>query len=571
MNDYTQNVKNIARSELIQNAIKILTSERHNSTIATRNYVREVKSCLLNRDHSKDVEYAQKLSDGSIKKWEYMYDSIIEKKSANQLKIAYLCGPQPENDLEEFLKQGILPENIWAFENGNKEFSCAIKNICAVNYPFVKVINANIADFCSQSSIRFDFIYLDFCGSIASKESKTVKTLTKIIQSHSLNNFGILATNFSLQTYEQDEKNSENLDRLMSTYLYPKTFLGNIENNSYNTIEGPTSHYTDIDEWMAIVQKDRDFYYGEFVSLFLIDLFQIITPYGYFLKNKTLFDTLFKIQNKDKFIEKLNIFLGKSEYKCGCECKCECQSEYEEYEECKHNYDCECRYDCECECGCKLPEIMTEPYANSILWALVVLSDKKIMESFGINTKGFDKYCESFISQISGNIDDSKKYLENIFSVLFLLQEENSINNYYGEKLNSLKGVHNFNNFYQFCDLFLFHQIKELLVRQLSVPYHINIEKSERWQYRAKETDMFMDMFVLDECRYLYDWMPSIGTIDKCLDDLERQFVFRFVLDAISKHRQHYCTELFFGTAVTSAHEKGFGLKELKQRKPIKE
>ena len=181
------------------------------------------------------------------------------------------------------------------------------------------------------------------------------------------------------------------------------------------------------------------------------------------------------------------------------------------------------------------------------------------------------QYCESFISQISGNIDDSKKYLENIFSVLFLLQEENSINNYYGEKLNSLKGVHNFNNFYQFCDLFLFHQIKELLVRQLSVPYHINIEKSERWQYRAKETDMFMDMFVLDECRYLYDWMPSIGTIDKCLDDLERQLIFRFVLDVISKHRQYYCTELFFGTAVTSADEKGFGLKKLKQRKLIKE
>ncbi len=63
MNDYTQNVKNIARSELIQNAIKILTSERHNSTIATRNYVREVKSCLLNRDHQIDVKYAQTLAD----------------------------------------------------------------------------------------------------------------------------------------------------------------------------------------------------------------------------------------------------------------------------------------------------------------------------------------------------------------------------------------------------------------------------------------------------------------------------------------------------------------------------
>lgn len=99
---------------------------------------------------------------------------------------------------------------------------------------------------------------------------------------------------------------------------------------------------------------------------------------------------------------------------------------------------------------------------------------------------------------------------------------------------------------YPFCDLFLFHQVKEVLFRQLSVPYHVNIEQTQRWTYKAKDTQMYMDLFVLDECRYLYDWMPSFDMFYSGMQDIERQFSFRFILDAVAKHRMIYNNEFFF-------------------------
>ena len=51
---------------------------------------------------------------------------------------------------------------------------------------------------------------------------------------------------------------------------------------------------------------------------------------------------------------------------------------------------------------------------------------------------------------------------------------------------------------------------------------------------------MFLDMFVFDECRYLYDWMPTIDNFLHSIEDIERQFVFRFALDGINRHTRWY-------------------------------
>ncbi len=58
---------------------------------------------------------------------------------------------------------------------------------------------------------------------------------------------------------------------------------------------------------------------------------------------------------------------------------------------------------------------------------------------------------------------------------------------------------------------------------------------------------MYMDMLVLDECRYLYDWMPSLDMFYSGMMDIERQFSFRFILDAVAKHRMVYNNEFFMG------------------------
>jgi hypothetical protein len=119
---------------------------------------------------------------------------------------------------------------------------------------------------------------------------------------------------------------------------------------------------------------------------------------------------------------------------------------------------------------------------------------------------------------------------------------------------------------YLFCDYLLFHQILELLIRQLAVPYHVNVETTTRWTYKGKKTQMFLDMIILDECRYVYDWMPTIDMLENSIDNLERQLAYRFALDAVGKHSRWYNVEYFSGTAIVDQFKDTFQAKILKPR-----
>jgi hypothetical protein len=101
------------------------------------------------------------------------------------------------------------------------------------------------------------------------------------------------------------------------------------------------------------------------------------------------------------------------------------------------------------------------------------------------------------------------------------------------------------------------------------VPYHVNVEVTRRWRYQAKETPMFMDMTILDECRYLYDWMPTTEMVSAGFSNLERQLAYRFALDGVSKHRRWYNNEYFFGTAVIDQDTDPFAAKTLYPRSDL--
>jgi len=113
------------------------------------------------------------------------------------------------------------------------------------------------------------------------------------------------------------------------------------------------------------------------------------------------------------------------------------------------------------------------------------------------------------------------------------------------------------------------HQIVELLFRQVAVPYHVNVERTRRWRYQAKDTPMFMDMTILDECRYLYDWMPTTEMVSAGFSNIERQLAYRFALDGVSKHRRWYNSEYFFGTAVIDQFTEPFEAKILHPRSDL--
>lgn len=534
MSSYSEPEKNKARALVIDNAIKALTEGRTTSTLARRTYVRDIRDHITAGDNSYDIKIATQLSDETVKKWESFYDSIVQSKSPANLKVAYLSGPSPENDLRVFCKAGVLPENIWAFESENSTYSDAVVSALNSEFPFIKIINGGLDTFLEASPQRFDIIYLDFCGPLPSrnKKQKTLSALTRIFSKHALNSPGALITNFSLPLEEQDSAGRSSLAKLVSCYLYPKEFLEDKHSES-GFSEGPVAQSMSPDEWHKIVLSDLEYYYGQFVTRLLIDHASLISTYNRFPKNNFLYKKFFSGAEDDLLNTLKSSFFHFDEEGGG-------------------------------------GDVIVDSGQYPILWSLAAL-DKglNIKDSnypqFVYDDEGFSKFSEQFLSQL--DIGGSKKDLVNGHVLIsYLLSEGGGQENYWSEKIKGLYNNHNIWSFHQFCDLVLFHQIFETLFRQVAVPYHVNIEETKRWNYKAKETPMFMDMLILDECRYLYDWMPTTDMFSNAASDINRQLSYRFALDGVSKHRRWYNPEYFFGTAIVDQYTEGFEAKVLQPR-----
>ena len=537
MNTYSEPKKNKARTLVIDNAIKALTVNRSVSTLARRTYVRDVRDHIVSGDNPYDIKIAKQLTDETIERWESFYDSIVQSKSPANLKIAYLSGPNPENDLRIFCQAGVLPENIWAFESENTTYSDAVVSALNSEFPFIKIINGGLDTFVEASPQRFDIIYLDFCGPLPSrnKKQKTLSALTRIFAKHALNSPGILITNFSLPLEEQDEAGRSLLAKLVSCYLYPKEFLEDKQSESGYS-EGPVAQSLSPEEFHTTVSNDLEYYYGQFVTRLLIDHASLISTYNRFPKHNFLYKKFFS-GNEENLLNTLkrSFFHFDDEYGGG--------------------------------------DVIVDSGQHPTLWTLASL-DKELnakdsnYPQFVFEDDEFSKFTEQFLSQL--DIGGNKKELINTHVLIsYLLSEGSGQEEFWSEKIKELYRNHNIWAFHQFCDLVLFHQIFEALFRQVAIPYHVNISETRRWNYKAKDTPMFMDMLILDECRYLYDWMPTTDMFSNAVSDINRQLSYRFVLDGVSKHKRWYNPEYFFGTAVVDQYTEGFDAKILKPRETI--
>ncbi|GEA06578.1 hypothetical protein KUL42_13390 [Alteromonas sp. KUL42] len=537
MSAYKEPQKNKARELVINSAVKSLTKARKASTLTRKSYLREVRDHLVSSGHSYDASVAKQLTDATITRWEAFYDSVVQDRSPANLKVAYLSGPNPENDLRVLCKAGVLPENIWAFESENTIYSEAVISALSSEFPFIKIINGGLDTFLEASPQKFDIIYLDFCGPLPSrnKKQKTLGALTRIFSRHALNSPGALITNFSLPNEEQDSEGRNLLAKLVACYLYPKSSLEDKDTGS-GFAEGPIAEDLCPEEWLVKVESDLEFYYGQFITRLLIDHASLISTYNRFPKNNYLYKKFFS---------------GKE-----AELLAELRSKFFHFDERGDGGD-----------------VIIDASQYPTLWSMAAL-DKTLnardanYPQFIFNDENFSKFADQFLAQLD-TATNKKALIDNHLLLTYLLLEGNEQPHHWSAAIQKLSKSHRFSDFYQFCDLVLFHQVLETLFRQVAVPYHINVEKTERWVYQAKDTPMFMDMLLLDECRYLYDWMPTMDMFNNAVSDTERQLSYRFILDGVGKHRRWYNPEYFFGTAVVDQWTKNFEAKTLSSRKKI--
>ncbi|MBS7565658.1 class I SAM-dependent methyltransferase [Mucilaginibacter sp. Bleaf8] len=532
---YNEEAKNIARYNSLSKAVLLLTEKRNKSTLADRGYLRRVWEKIAESGNSSDKNINSYLNTKTIERWEYFFDSIVTTKEPKHLKIAYLCGPDPLNDLNVLTKLGVLQENIWAIESDKRTYEIAVDSLIAANFPFLKIIRSDFKSFIEYTPIRFDIIYLDFCDTIYSRADgpKNLETITAIAKHQSLASLGILITNFALVSKEQDEKGFELLSKFAAGYLYPKSFLEVKDTGRFG--DGVEAEGIYEDEFFDLVKNDLAPYYSQFVTRVIMDIFCLNVHVDRFMNNQ---------KQRNLFFDKL---LYKNKPRYILRKKVESLFTYQR--------------------NGGGGDIFVDHGSWALPWSFAYFLGFILVNG---DDKEISEHGPKFINQLTSYSKNGNDFFEKMTAFYYLKDEDPDLEIFYS---NSLKRIaKNWKAFEKhiFCDVFLFHQLKDLMIRQISMPYHINIAKSRRWRYKAKNTEMYMDMLVFDECRYLYDWMPTIDMLKDNLSNIENELSFRYVLDALGKHKRWYFDEFFSGTAIIDQHTKKFRAKMLRKRKEIK-
>lgn len=301
--EYQESEKQIARDKALTFAISTLTKNRHKSSIARKSYVRDIKKHLQFKGTSYDKEISSLLTDNEIKRWESFYESIIKKKKPSELRVAYLSGPNPENDIEVLVANGVLPENIWAFESDNKTYSRAIISALESRFPFVKIYRGKIENYLKILPFKFDIIYLDFCSTLAS--GNTLSVIRDIFFHQKLEILGVLITNFAFPNKENAANLDyrENLTLLAANYLYPKPFTEHYTGLGGNFTETPECHGIDQEKFITIAKRNKKTFYSQLITRILFDLPSVIIPFQRLANNDSLINLFFKNFKKESFNE----------------------------------------------------------------------------------------------------------------------------------------------------------------------------------------------------------------------------------------------------------------------------
>ena len=116
---YKQEVKAKSRREIWSHAVSSLTSKRNESRILNRVYLTKLEGFV---EHTLGRELDKEKTSAF---YDYV-DRTYGSKSPDELKVAFFCGPEPENDVEVLLSLGVKSENMHAFECANVDFKQAV-------------------------------------------------------------------------------------------------------------------------------------------------------------------------------------------------------------------------------------------------------------------------------------------------------------------------------------------------------------------------------------------------------------------------------------------------------------
>ena len=529
MTTYKQPEKDKSRVLLWNHAVESLTSLRDSNRILNTTYMEHLwLYCQQQLNEKLDIE--------AFIQWKQYADICYQTKKPEELKIAFFCGNEPENDVKHLLGLGVRIENIYAFECDSNLFNLAVKSLHNT-YPLLKIYKGKIEVFAELQNTKFDIVYLDFTGSLF----KEYKVVLKMLDLNALNDMSILAIN---TTYP--DKTEENIE-ILTNFFYNDTFFESSvltsndteeENSKVQRAEGCDALGIDIENLRSIIDMNFENAYSAFQTALIIDYANRHKPAYEVFKQDMLSKRLINskvIAKKEDFFRNFHDVLIQESFMDGQRLPSNQYLE-DEFIEKLSNGTKRSRLEC-----IKIAEVFLQsPYSHSLpVWNII---EEHIKHGASSDNDIDDEYID---------VDFKQVVTPEVNQVI------SEINNwFYGQC--------------RFCDVPMAHLWLELLLFHYGHPYHTNIGNHKRYSYTAKKRKMCLDIFTLDKCRTLYDWIPMLEYFIYDMQDNNRQMITRMCIDAIGKQLLHIVDEIFEGSALVGINEFEWSInKELPNREEI--
>ena len=486
---YNNQAEKKCRSDVIAHAIRCLTTDRHTSACVQRSHVRQVWQQLHERGESQVFDDPREIEniEAEISRWEFFHSGKIQSRKPSELSVCYLGGSNPINNLKVLVDNGVLPQNIWAVEESCEKAS---EDISGSSLKNVRLVKGDIFNFMKDFHGNFDIIYFDACGTLPSAEKDTLTFIGCVFQYNRLTSPGALITNFSFPTEQSssDSRERDQIRQLVTEYL--KYRLDNTHSPAGN------------------LSNDED-NYGDYITYQVIDSAYLYIPV---LRMLTCTDALWNqmFQSKKIFFKWLNKHVKLNVRSDSC---IEGMGDASEASPMW-------------KCGFALEKLQkNNPLCKA--WVSQVLPDWKLTLKLKtprlpllLLTHLFSHY-DSFISELT-----EKNFREECQKAL-------------------RKGK--FPRFAKAVDLeSTISLVFGLLYGQMAYPSFPVVDKIRRFRYTRDERQMYTDVFIFDQCRYVYQQFPSISCACFAIEEQAQQVLFRLVVDGLRKHLEHICSKDVF-------------------------
>ncbi len=492
------------RNTILSDAVTSLTSSRSSSAI------------LKPEEVSALVEYSLKVLGApahsslaestwiEFVKWREFHESRIQVKKASDLKVIYLCGPEPLNDLAVLTKLGVNPHNIWALESDKKTFEATSEEIRKANVP-LKTHHGSIEEFFRKVNEDFDIAYVDGTRPFLSTKPRSLSPVFEILSNERLTPLSVLITNYSEPPQDQLSRYSQVLTDYFR-YRYndlPEVF--------WKSNLDPAIGAHDPSGYPEFIASSIHVSYSEFITRLTVDLARWWIPTVTAISSGAVL-TKYSASPADRraAVQKA---IGPETIQA------EKLSEIIE----------------------QMGDTQLSPSSYPLLSFLRSLKFREPNDTL-IDQMLDWKLGESHVEQLV----QIGACLDRIAEGHWRIASQDLLEAITTQWFDSARPYT--------CDL----PLPNLLINSLLGIYghpHYRSAASSRYAYKSKSNVMYLDCFVFDRCRSFFDWFPTISQVPSRFTSKSFQIVARCLLDRINSCDANSDSHPFRGSAVAGFYE----------------